>query len=79
MQIIKTYLQILQDPNVLKQYPSVQNSLPTFDVSPTFSLSEYLSFPHFYWTSSNLELGIILFSQDHFILEYFSAGKYFNT
>lgn len=49
------------------------------NASPTFSLSEYLSFPHFYWTSSDLELGIILFSQDHFILEYFSASKYFNT
>lgn len=42
-------------------------------MSPTFSLSEYLSFTHLYWTSFNLALSITLFSQDHFILQYFSV------
>lgn len=42
-------------------------------MSPTFSLSEYLSFSHLYWTSFNLALSIILFSQNHFILQYFSV------
>ena len=64
---------ILPNPNVMKQCRSVQNSLPIFNVSPTFSLSEYLSFSHLYWTFFNLALSIILFSQDHFILQYFSV------
>ena len=58
---------------MLKQCPSVQDSLPIFNVSPTFSLSEYFSFTHLYWTSFNLALSITLFSQDHFILQYFSV------